>query len=1045
VWSNALEDRAPFELEHRVRRHDGEYRICAVRGVPVLEADGRIREWIGTETDVTDHRHAQEEREFLGHASQILASSLAYDATLETVARLAVSGIADWCGVDLLEDGAVRRVAVAHADPAMESIATELRRYPFDPDAPGGSPLVIRTGEPALYPEIPDALIDSAARDPEHRELIRTLGMRSAMIVPLIAGGRTLGAVSLVSAVSGRRYGPRDLELAKELAQRAAIAVDHARLFRQTENARDALEHLTVEMDLQMEELQNQAAQLEESQAELEMSNDDLQRANAEVIASETHYHRLVETSPYGVYVVSADGAFTEVNPAAGRIFGRSPEEILGIHFGEVIAPEALEVADDAFARAISGQDRHFEVELRAERPSGEKRLVNVVMTAIREDGRISGIHGVFRDITEERRTQDALRESEVSYRVLFDSLAELVLVLDGGGRTLNVNEAVVQRYGYSRDEILGRGLDLLMDPERTEPDVVDALFRSAREAVPQQFEIWGRTRTGESFPNEMTLTRGRYFGQEVVIAVARDITERKQAEKEVQESERRSRTLLQAIPDLIFRHNRAGEYVDFEAPGGTSDLFVPPEQIRGRNLHDVLPPDVAEAVMTHTERVLASGGVERFDYTLPMPGGRRSFEARLVQSGPDEVLSIVRNVTEQKRSEEREKELLREQAIRAQAEAANRAKSEFLSRMSHELRTPLNAVLGFGQLLEMEMVDEENLESVEQVLKAGRHLLALVDEVLDIARIEAGQMSLSVEPVSVRRVLREGVDLVRLAAARQGIELRAQDALDADHFVRADQQRLKQVLLNLLSNAIKYNRPEGSVTVSCEPAMEDRIRIVVRDTGYGIPGDKLGRLFAPFDRLGVEQSGVEGTGLGLALSKGLVEAMGGTLGVESLEDEGSRFWAELSLASPPEPTDPPEATRFDTRSELAARTHTLLYVEDNLANLRLMERVFQHRPQMKLLTAMQGSLGLELAREHRPDLILLDLNLPDISGDKILLRLREDVALRHIPVVMISGDAVPSHVERMLQLGAQGYLTKPFDIQELLRLVDENLRTAEH
>jgi CheY-like chemotaxis protein len=288
-------------------------------------------------------------------------------------------------------------------------------------------------------------------------------------------------------------------------------------------------------------------------------------------------------------------------------------------------------------------------------------------------------------------------------------------------------------------------------------------------------------------------------------------------------------------------------------------------------------------------------------------------------------------------------------------------------------------------------------------------------------------------------------VDLVRLAAARQGIALRAQDALDTDHFVRADKQRLKQVLLNLLSNAIKYNRPDGSVTVSCESVRESHLRIVVQDTGYGIAEDKLERLFAPFDRLGAEQSGVEGTGLGLALSKGLVEAMGGTLGLESLEGEGSRFWVELSIATRPELTEPPEETRLDAPREFAARTHTLLFVEDNLANVRLMERVFQHRPQMRLLTAMQGSLGLELAREHRPDLILLDLNLPDLSGDKVLLRLREDPVLRHIPVVMISGDAVPSHVQRVLQLGAQGYLTKPFNIQELLNLVDESLRIAGH
>jgi signal transduction histidine kinase/HAMP domain-containing protein len=448
--------------------------------------------------------------------------------------------------------------------------------------------------------------------------------------------------------------------------------------------------------------------------------------------------------------------------------------------------------------------------------------------------------------------------------------------------------------------------------------------------------------------------------------------------------------------------------------------------------------PADREAIEKARERLLEVGDATQ-EYRFLGAGGTYVWlrdEQRLLRHADGEaaeVIGVLTDVTE-----------YRHLAIAKQvAEAANQAKNEFLSRMSHELRTPLNAVLGFGQILEMDVESEENRESVEQILRAARHLLALINEVLDIARIESGQMSLSVEPVSVGSVLRESVDLVRPTAARNGIVVRAPEVLRSKQFVRADQQRLKQVLLNLLSNAIKYNRPGGTVEISCEPVGEERVRLVVRDTGVGLAQGKLDRLFTPFDRLGADQSGVEGTGLGLALSRGLMQAMGGGLGVESVEGEGSRFWVELPLTSPPEVADHPEEPQPEARGAATGVTHTVLFVEDNLANVRLMERIFQRRPEVRLLSAMQGRLGLELAREHHPDLVLLDRNLPDLRGEDLMLHMRQDPNLRDIPVVMISGDAIPSQVQRMLDFGARAYITKPFDVPELLRIVDEILASA--
>ncbi len=437
--------------------------------------------------------------------------------------------------------------------------------------------------------------------------------------------------------------------------------------------------------------------------------------------------------------------------------------------------------------------------------------------------------------------------------------------------------------------------------------------------------------------------------------------------------------------------------------------------------------------VIERAREQLVEAGYATQEYRFRAADGKYIWlrdEQRLLRNGAGEAAEVIGALTDVTE--------YRQLAVAKQiAEAANQAKSEFLSRMSHELRTPLNAVLGFGQILEMEVESEGNRESVEQILKAGRHLLALINEVLDIARIEAGQMSLSVEPVSVASVLRESVDLVRPTAARNGVLLRAPDVMRSDLFIRADQQRLKQVLLNLLSNAIKYNRRGGSVDVAYEPFGEDRLRLVVRDTGAGLTAGQLERLFTPFDRLGADQSEVEGTGLGLALSRGLVQAMGGRLGVESVEGAGSTFWVELPLTSPPEAGEHAEPAEPEAREVAAGVIYTVLFVEDNLANVRLMERIFMRRPEIRLLSAMQGRLGLDLAREHHPDLILLDRNLPDLRGEDVMVQMRQDAQLRDIPVVMISGDAIPSQVQRMLDFGARAYITKPFDVPELLRTVD--------
>jgi signal transduction histidine kinase/ActR/RegA family two-component response regulator len=388
------------------------------------------------------------------------------------------------------------------------------------------------------------------------------------------------------------------------------------------------------------------------------------------------------------------------------------------------------------------------------------------------------------------------------------------------------------------------------------------------------------------------------------------------------------------------------------------------------------------------------------------------------------------------------------------EASTANRAKSEFISRMSHELRTPMNAILGFSQLLEMDKaLDDMQSDNVGQILSAGRHLLVLIDEVLDISRIESGHMSLSLEAVDVRELTDEAIDLIRPLAAKSKVVLVQSVPENSRSHVFADRQRLKQTVINLLSNAIKYNREAGTVTIGCESRRHDPsnsgpitsvLRISVADTGRGIPAHMLSRLFTPFDRLDAQRtSSVEGTGLGLAIAKNMTDLMGGTLGVESTVDEGSVFWIELPVAECPthslnlvRPAAPNDVTEPQTR--------TVVYIEDNLSNLKVVEAILALRAGVKLFAAMQGELGINLVCEHLPDLVLLDLNLPDLTGQEVLARLRGDPKTSALPVLVLTADASPGQRERLLAAGANGFLTKPLNVLVFLKIVDDILSGKE-
>jgi PAS domain S-box-containing protein len=401
--------------------------------------------------------------------------------------------------------------------------------------------------------------------------------------------------------------------------------------------------------------------------------------------------------------------------------------------------------------------------------------------------------------------------------------------------------------------------------------------------------------------------------------------------------------------------------------------------------------------------------------------------------------VAVIRDVTLAKSAES----MLRQ--AKEEAERANRAKSEFLSRMSHELRTPLNSILGFAQLLSMAGLAVQQQDNVQQILKGGYHLLELINEVLDLARIEAGRLSLSLEPVRIRDAVKEAFDLVRPIASLQNITLSADFSAYGERFVQADRQRLKQILLNFLSNAIKFNRSNGLVVLRCDEIQNLRLRVEVADTGPGIDEEGLRKIFVPFERLGADRNAVGGTGLGLALSKRMIEAMGGVIGVESTVGAGSRFYIELPLvdhvAGRSDEEAPAAAPHLQSE---ASHRGTVLYIEDNLANIKLIEEILTRYPGVHLLEAMQGKLGVELANTHTPDWILLDVHLPDMSGEEVLKILRRDARTEKIPVTVLSADATAGQIGRLMSAGAREYLTKPFDVRQLIGLLEATLPPGE-
>jgi len=675
-------------------------------------------------------------------------------------------------------------------------------------------------------------------------------------------------------------------------------------------------------------------------------------------------------------------------------------------------------------------------------------------------------------EVVTEVRHEEAVIKAGALQNAIFNSANFSSIATDAKGVIQIFNVGAERMLGYLAEEVMNtitpaeisdphelitraRALSAEFDTPIT-PGFEALVFKASR-GIEDIYELTYIRKDGSRFPAVVSVTALRDIDKVIIgyLLIGTDNTARKQVEAEQMKLDQRlrdqqfyTRSLIESNIDALMTTDPAGIITDVNKQMEALTGCTRDELIGAPFKSYFTDPARAEAGI---KLVLSNKKVTDYELTACARDGKETVVSYNATTFYDRdrtlqgVFGVARDVTERKRFEQALQETNVEmESAKSAAEKANLAKSDFLSGMSHELRSPLNAILGFAQLMATASPTPSDLqkESITQILQAGWHLLNLINEILDLSVVESGKVSLSLEPVSLSDVLSECQTMMEAQAQQRGIRMTF-PKFEQPKFVWADQTRLKQIVINLLSNAIKYNQDNGQVTVDYTAMSSDRIRISFKDTGAGLTPDKKAQLFQPFNRLGQEAGSVAGTGIGLVVTKQLVELMGGFLGVDSTVGEGSAFWFELRSTPTPELKllSPELAVPKLAIRPIDAPQKTLLYIEDNPANMKLVERLIDRRTDIKLLTAVNGSLGIALARASLPDVILMDINLPGISGIEALKVLREDAATAHIPVVAISANAMARDIEVGKQLGFFRYLTKPIVVEEFMATLDLALR----
>ena len=732
-----------------------------------------------------------------------------------------------------------------------------------------------------------------------------------------------------------------------------------------------------------------------------------------------------MSTELFGVF--DPAGGLAWSNAAAAAALGYSPEELQGLNAGDLIHPDDVPASAAMYEELVRGGEPAG-VEMRYRCKDGSWKWMEWTARMAPDTGLV---YGVGRDVTPRRQGQAAVRANESFLRAILAHSTAAIWVKDRRGRYVLVNDAFLVPLGLRAEDVVGKSIrDLWPDHDIED---VDATVLSTGASLTRDDVV-------ELADGPHTVMTARFPLRDAsdaivgVAGIATDITSRTRAESALAERQRLLETVVGACPDIV---------TVLDCNGRVHEVSDVSREILGYDLHDAAHEDLESLVhpddlgdVRRRYETLFSRHDAPYDvrYRVKHADGRwlvldtRAHVMVADDGKPAGAVVVSRDVTGEL---DVESEL---RAAAAAAEQASRAKSEFLSRMSHELRTPLNSVLGFAQLLDMDGLVSAQSEAVGHIVRAGRHLLDLIDEVLDIARIESGNLELSLGPEPVLEVVGDAVDLSRPLAEGREVGLVLETSCGPGTYVLADRQRLLQVFLNLLSNAVKYNPAGGKVRVSVDATARGAVRVSVADTGVGIAPDEVHRLFEPFDRLGAERTGVEGTGMGLTLSKHLIEHMGGSIHVASEAGQGAAFTVELPAAAPPGDARADEPA--GSAGAVVDASLRVLHVEDNLANLELVEQILARAGVVQLYAAMSGALGLELAREHRPDVVLLDLHLPDMPGLELLRQLQADPRTAEATVVVITADATPGQVQRLQSLGVAAYLTKPVDVRELLDVV---------
>jgi len=679
-------------------------------------------------------------------------------------------------------------------------------------------------------------------------------------------------------------------------------------------------------------------------------------------------------------------------------------------------------------------------------------------------------------DVITEVRREEALLKTGALQNAIFNSANFSSIATDEKGVIQIFNVGAERMLGYAAadvvnkitpadisdpQEVIARAVALSAELDTPITPGFQALVFKASRGIEDIYELTYIRKDGSRFPAIVSVTALRDDQGAIIgyLLIGTDNSARKQVEAEQMKLDQRlrdqqfyTRSLIESNIDAIMTTDPAGIITDLNKQMEALTGCTRDELIGAPFKNYFTDPERAKAGI---KLVLRDKKLTNYELTVRARDGKTTVVSYNATTFYDRdrklqgVFAAARDVTEPKRLDQALKEQNDElKRARSAAEKANLAKSDFLSSMSHELRSPLNAILGFAQLMNSDTPPPTAAQtaSIDQILHAGWYLLELINEILDLAQIESGKFALSSEPTSLSEVMSECQAMIEPLGQKRGINMTF-PSFELPCFVDADRTRLKQILINLLSNAIKYNQANGTVVVEAVHAggSPERVRISVKDTGAGLPPDMLLQLFQPFNRLGQERSGEEGTGIGLVMSKRLVELMGGEIGVESTVGEGSVFWFELNAAVPPqlatdiaEPTANPQA-----QAQRGALLRTLLYVEDNPANLKLIEQLIARRPDMRLLSATDGTRGIQLARANQPEVILMDINLPGISGIEALRILREDPDTAHIPVIALSANAMPRDIEKGLQAGFFRYLTKPIKVNEFMQTLDAVMEFA--